>query len=53
MQGTQVRTVRLIYHIQGSYHTCLRHAHPIGLHRIVQIIDDIHSKAGIRISGDF
>ena len=43
-------SIRLTYHIQGSYHTYLRHAHHTDMHRILDIIHDIHDMAGMRAS---
>ena len=41
-------SIRLTYHIQGSYHAYLRHAHHTEVGRILDIIDDIHHKAGLK-----
>lgn len=40
-------SIRLTYHIQGSYHTYLRHAHHADMRCILDIIHDIHSKTGM------
>ena len=37
-------SIRLTYHIQGSYHAYLRHAHHADMRRILDIIHDIHHK---------
>ena len=44
-------SIRLTYHIQGSYHTYLRHAHHTDMRRILEIIDEIHSSAGMILPG--
>jgi len=43
-------SIRLTYHIQGSYHAYLRHAHHMDLRQILDIIDDIYHKVGINTS---
>ncbi len=40
-------SIRLTYHIQGSYHAYLRHAHHTDMRRILDIIQDIHDKGGM------
>lgn len=42
-------SIRLTYHIQGSYHAYLRHAHHTDIRKILEIIDDIHYKSGMTI----
>lgn len=42
-------SIRLTYHIQGSYHAYLRHAHHTDVRQILDIIDDIHHKAGMNM----
>ena len=41
-------SIRLTYHIQGSYHTYIRHAHHADIQRILGIVEDIHRKTGVR-----
>ena len=40
-------SIRLTYHIQGSYHAYLRHAHHTDIRKILDIIDDIQHNIGI------
>ena len=39
-------SIRLTYHIQGSYHAYMRHAHRTDMLHILDIIHDIHGKSG-------
>lgn len=39
-------SIRLTYHIQGSYHAYLRHAHHMDIRKILAIIDDIQHRIG-------
>lgn len=45
-------SIRLTYHIQGSYHAYLRHAHHTDIRKILDIIDDIQHKTGLDVSGE-
>ena len=40
-------SIRLTYHIQGSYHAYLRHARHADMHRILDIIQDIHDETNM------
>ena len=40
-------SIRLTYHIQGSYHAYLRHAPRTDMYRILEIINDVHGNSGI------
>lgn len=40
-------SIRLTYHIQGSYHTYIRHTHRTDIQQILDIIRDIHKKSGV------
>lgn len=44
-------SIRLTYHIQGSYHAYLRHAHHTDIRKILDTIDDIQHKTGLDASG--
>ena len=44
-------SIRLTYHIQGSYHAYLRHVHHTDIRKILDIIDDIQHKTGLDASG--
>lgn len=46
-------SIRLTYHIQGSYHAYLRHADHADMSRILDIIHDIHGKTGMNSAGTF
>ncbi len=44
-------SIRLTYHIQGSYHAYIRHAHHADIQHILDTLADIHHKAGINKDG--
>ena len=46
-------SIRLTYHIQGSYHAYMRHAGDKSIEQILNIIADIHSKSGMSLSRVF
>lgn len=43
-------SIRLTYHVQGSYHAYLRHANHTDIREILDIIYDIHDKSGISVA---
>ena len=43
-------SIRLTYHVQGSYHAYLRHANHTDIREILDIIDDIHVKSGMSVA---